>query len=337
MTNLRTNGTCLFLELLSVPESKAIKATAIATTIIGFFSSVAAIIGNAVVLVVLKKSERLQTPSNILIGFLCISDFLTGVIVTPFSAYRRLHEAFQGHPCLMRLICAYFAFFCLSTSLVTVGEISIDRYFAIMMPFKYQRSATNAKYIVIVSISWLLLGILALLPFIRVITAMVFFRVLFGLMGVIIITFLVTYARIFLVVKSHRRKICSVRHTSITAPESHTNERAMVIREGRKANTIAILMTFALVSYVPLAVMFILRGTLGDTIELVTIADPWADLFLQVNSSINPFIYCFRTKEIRDGILRILPETLRPFVSRIFCFRLLTRSREVSNFSVTLK
>lgn len=337
MEEWKVNGTCLFLHLLSIPDSKAIKATAIATTAIGFFSSVGAIIGNFIVLVALTKSSRLQTPSNILIGSLCISDVLTGLIVTPLSAYRRLHEAFHGHPCLFRLICAYFAFLCLSTSIVTVGEISIDRYFAIMMPFKYERGATNIRYVFIVVASWILLAALSSLPFIQVITAVVFFRILFALMGATIVVFLCTYARIYRIVISHRRKICSVQQTSITAQETRNRERETVVRESKKANTIAILMIFALLSYLPLAVVFILRGTIGDTVELVSIADPWADLALQINSAINPFIYCFRAKEIRDGVLRLLPESTRAIASRIFGFRLFVKRRKLNNITLTQK
>ena len=333
MAEGKSNGTCLFLQMLTIPDSNAIKGTAISTTLIGLFSSVGAIIGNGLVLVALKKSERLQTPSNILIGSLCISDFLTGLIVTPLSAYRRIHEAFHGHPCLFRLICAYFAFLCLSTSIAAVGEISIDRYLAIMMPFKYERGATIARYILVVAISWILLATLSLLPFIQAITAVIYFRILFALMGITIVLFLCTYARIHLIVVSHRRRICSVRHTSKTAQEIRRSERATMMQEGRKANTIAILMVFALLSYVPLAVMFILRGTMGDTIELVSIADPWADLFLQVNSSINPFIYCFRTKEIRDSVLRMLPENVRYIAAWIFGFRLFAKRKTLSSFT----
>lgn len=107
-------------------------------------------------------------------------------------------------------------------------------------------------------------------------------------------------------------------HVSTVTNESRNNDRAIVMREGRKANTIAILISVALISYVPLAVMFILRGTIGDTIELVAIADPWADLFLQVNSAVNPFIYCLRTKEIRDAVLRMMPMSVNLFLTRIF-------------------
>lgn len=319
------NGTCLFLELLFIPESRAIRGTAIATTIIGTFSSLAAIVGNSIVLAVLVKSERLQTPSNVLIGSLCASDLLTGLVVTPLSSTRRLHEAFHGHPCIVRLICAFFAFYCLSTSIVTVGEISIDRYYAITAPFRYQRHATNARYVFIVCMSWFLLGVLAVLPFVKAITATAFFRVLFVLMGVTIAVFLGTYFRIASIVKSQRRKICFVRQAStMITSESQISERTIVIREGRKAYTIAIIIVCAVVSYVPLAVMFILRGTIGDTIELVTIADPWADLILQVNSAINPFIYCLRTSEIRNTILRMLPESVRRHVASILRLRLLS-------------
>ena len=301
-----------------MPDSKAVKSTAIITTIIGCFSSLGAILGNTLVLFVLIKFDRLHTPSNTLIGSLCVSDLLTGFIVTPFSAARRLQEAHRIRPCVLRLVCAFFAFLCLATSIVTVGGISIDRYFAVVMPFRYRRNATIFRYLIIIAISWTSLGLITLFPFIAVIDTKTFFQVLFGLMGVSIVVFLITYAKISRIVRSHRRKICSVRHASYVSNDSTASERVLAIRESKKANTIAIVIGCGLCSYMPLAVMFILRGTIGDTVELVTIADPWADLFLQVTSAINPIIYCMRSSDIRDHISRALPDRLERLFLRIF-------------------
>ena len=310
MSNFKTTNTCLFLDVLHIKHDIAVKATAFATTTIGCIAAIGAVIGNALVLLIFIKFARLRTPSNLLIGSLCVSDILTGLIVIPLSAVRRIGESYDRHNCNVRLVCAFFAFLCLATSVVTVGEISIDRLYAIAMPFRYQRRANNVRYALLISISWLVLSLFALLPFLRVIKTTTFFIGLFTLMGISIVAFLASYAKISRIVQSHHRKLLPVRQNTIVSQDSRMSAGTMVMRERKKANTIAIVISFALVSYVPLAMMFILRGVIGDTIALVSIADPWADLFVHVNSMINPIIYCLRTREIRDPIIRILPDQI---------------------------
>eukprot|EP00794_Sanderia_malayensis_P011214 gene11214-12391_t len=334
MTGNHSQKLCLFLHELEVPDNVAIKATAIVTAILGTIVAIGAVIGNSIIIFVLIKFERLQIPSNLLLGSLCVTDLLTGLVVQPLSMIRRVNEAHNKHVCTVRLVCAYFAFLCVVASIINVCMISIDRYFAITMPFWYQRRVSNAKYCILIVCFWLLIAGFALLPFAGVLTAISFFQITFALMGLTIVMFLVAYSRIAVIVRNHQRRIHPHRHrnhhhqqqelpsdvtipveaTTTTGNATKTNGvTSYMSRERKKAYTIAIIVSFALVSYLPLAVMFILRGVMGDTIELVCIADTWADFILHFNSVVNPVIYCFRSEEIRLSVKRIMPSKLMHF------------------------
>ena len=315
-----TIETCLFLEIHDVSGSLAIKITAIATSVIGGLSALGSIFGNVLILYLFSKYERLRTPSNILLGSLCMTDFLTGLVVVPTVAARRMTEAYGKGICSIRIICAYFSYLCVITSIVTVGLISIDRYYAIVMPFRYLRLANNRSYAIIITLKWFILGAYSLLPFLRVLTGSDFFKIAFSLMGLTIIMFLVIYAKISRIVASHRRKIrpsvkltTAINITSSAAPTSHlrcSNHSIEFRAESKKAHTIAIVVIVTVICYSPLAVIFVLRGIYGDTYVLVNIADPWADLIIFINSMMNPIIYCLRTREIRDAAIKVLPECL---------------------------
>ncbi len=313
-TNQSHHSVCLFLHELDVPDNIAIKSTAYVTSVLGFLVATGAIIGNSVILFVLAKFERLQIPSNLLLGSLCVADLTTGVIVQPLSITRRMNEAYNNHICTVRLVCAYFAFLCVVASIINVCMISIDRYLAITMPFWYQRRICNAKYVLIISILWVLIAVFALLPFTKALTAKSFFNITFILMGLAIAMFLFAYSRIAVIVRTHRRKIRPSRHETITV-DSTTGETFYMNKERKKAYTIAIIVSFALISYLPLAVMFILRGIIGDKIYLVCIADTWADFILHFNSLVNPMVYCFRSEEIRQAVIRVTPEKIKNFVT----------------------
>ena len=492
-----TYKTCLFLNIQDVSGKPLIGFTAIATSVIGLLSSIGSVFGNGLVLYVIVKVRRLRTPSNILIGNLCISDFTTGFIVVPMISIRRITEAYGSGICVVRIICAYFAYLTVVVSIVTICMISIDRYFAIMRPFLYQRTITVTKYVVTVSIIWLILCVYSSLPFLRVMSGKSFFEIAFIVMTVTIIIFILCYARISSVAKSHRRKLhlpstvsrqeevlpnplpqrpcirwtikvvpvskqgtnenlssddntssnepgvvkksekvqvhslhqdhqkyemrhseaitssllleesnngklcpttetttnrefstnvipcnsihskqldptisqkcvhsalnqrrtrksskkqldhdnfaasgksdvkdladsihvytedtkvlkntevesSNSKHTLNHVPVTLTSNEKYNLNKGeqKKTNTVAILIFIAVLCYGPLAIIYILRSIIGDTFEIIYIADPWADLILYVNSTINPIIYCLRGREFRGAVKRVLPQCL---------------------------
>ena len=150
MNNTSTAEFCLFSVIKDSPHTFGIQFTAIATSVIGILSSFGSILGNALVLFVLMKHARLQIPSNLLLGNLCITDFITGLIVVPTISARRITEAYGKGICILRVTCAYFSYLTIMVSVFTVGVISIDRYYAIMKPFHYQRIINNKQYIIII-------------------------------------------------------------------------------------------------------------------------------------------------------------------------------------------
>ena len=152
-------------------------------------------------------------------------------------------------------------------------------------------------------------------------------------MTLAILVFAVCYARISKVVATHRRKVCPAEQRSRPRPHigekitimqrfSHRTTNSQIsdqfqnqLRERQKANTVALVVCFAMLCYGPLGVVFVLRGIMGDTYELVYLADPWADLIMFLNSVINPLLYCLRAKDIRHYIIRILPAGIKKFFS----------------------
>ena len=327
--NRTTVQVCLFSTIKAHRHGFGIQFTAIATSVIGLISSPGSILGNLLVLFVLIKNTRLQFPSNVLLGNLCVTDFMTGLIVVPTISVRRITEAYGKGICIVRVICAYFSYITVMVSIFTVGMISIDRYYAIMKPFTYQRTVNNKLYILIITFTWLMLGAYSSLPVLDIISGSMFFRIACALMTIAITVFAVCYARISRVVKAHRRKVWP--KSKQTKTRSYLSERIAStkrfshrfvskqfplqcqIREHQKANTVALVVCFAILCYGPLMIVFVLRGIMGDTFELVYLVDPWADLIMYLNSLINPLVYCLRACDIRQAIKRVVPSKLRKF------------------------
>ena len=289
---------CLFLEVIRVGNpSAAIKTTAIVTSVIHVFTATAALCGNGLMLYIFWHFKGLQTASNLLLASLCITDLLTGMIVQPLSIARRIIEAWGEHNCIVRAVCAYNAFLCIDASIQIVAIVSIDRWIAIKMPFRYPHIGKVERYLKVVAFTWLVWVVFTMMPFIDVFTASHFFIGITVSISINIFVVLVCYAQIFAVVLKHRKRI------SQQYPQQKIK---CVDNKQNNTNTIAIVIFVMLVSYLPLLPLFIIRGTMGDSESIVFILDAWADVFVYANSSVNPFIYWYRSREIRRSIHAVL-------------------------------
>ena len=250
-------------------------------------------------LYVFYSCKRLQTPSNLLLASLCVTDLLTGTIVQPLTMARRLIEASGAHHCIIRAVCAYHAFLCIGVSIQSIAVVSIDRCLAIKLPFQYTSMASLPRYLWVITVCWLVWIIITTLPFLKVLDASQFFIVIATLICINIGIVLISYAQIFIVVLSHRKRI------SEQTPQQGQFGKGIDNRENN-TNTIAIVILVMLICYLPLLPLLIFRGIVGDRVNIIYIFDAWVDVFVYACSSANPLIYWYRSKEIKSAVHSIL-------------------------------
>ena len=300
MMNASAPEFCVFLEVLRISSpTKAITASAIATSIFNALTASAAIVGNMLMLFVFWNFKRLQTPSNLLLASLCVTDFITGAIVQPLTITRRLLEANGAHNCQVRAVCAYNAFLCIGVSIQSIAVVSIDRCVAIKMPFRYANIASVKRYFWIVFVYWILWAVFISMPFTNILDASQFFIGIAVLICIDIGVVLLCYGQIFAVVLSHRKRI----HQQ-TPRQKHLGKG--VDNRENNTNTIAIVILVMLICYLPLLPLLAFRGIAGDKVNVVYVLDAWADVFVYACSSVNPLIYWYRSKEIKNAVHSVL-------------------------------
>ena len=114
--------------------------------------------GNLVVLAsICFRSEARKIQSNIFLVSLSLTDLLTSTLCGPYYL-RSLHvsefisdEQTRSWLCLTILIIAYFLAI---QSILSLALISLDRFFAVRMPFWYQRRVTRGSCMTAVGLSW---------------------------------------------------------------------------------------------------------------------------------------------------------------------------------------
>ena len=185
----------------------------------------------------------------------------------------------------------YFRYLLATASFLNVIVIAFDRLLAVSLHLRYQELITpkrvNIALVSLWSISCFTAFIIVFLPTRNKIVATVIL-----LIGYVLTT--VAYVRIYKVVKYHQNQIYSQNQLQ----NAQTRE---ILRQKKSAyNAIFVYLVF-LACYLPLLPSTILYMT--NTSEISFFVAYYASLFLiRLNSSLNPLVYCWRYREIRQSV-----------------------------------
>ena len=232
MNSTASTGKCLFLKKTTSSHlTQAGHDTAIAVSILSLITALSASMGNAMILYAFYRFQRLRSLPNILLTSLCVTDVLTGTIVQPLFATRRLQKVYkEGSICVIRLIYIFFANLCAGASIITIGLVTVDRCVAITLPYRYLSSVTAKVYIMMIMITWFVWTIFTILPFIEVLTMSQYFTGISSAFITTLVVVLISYALIYRVVVKQRRKIANVPCIGVdqgtgTEPDSRPEKR----------------------------------------------------------------------------------------------------------------
>lgn len=122
------------------------------------------IIGNSLVCIAVGIVKRLQSPSNLLIVSLALSDLLVAILVMPFSA---ILEVLGGRWPFSDTVCDLWTsldvIMC-TASILNLCMISVDRYFVITRPFQYAIKRTPKRMALMIAAVWSLAVIISVPP-----------------------------------------------------------------------------------------------------------------------------------------------------------------------------
>ena len=262
------------------------------------------IFGNIIFLITLIKTKSLHTPSNIILGALCVSDLLVGFIGQPICIVSFFQAVVTRQINQTRIATiGFISHLCVGLSFVYTLLGSIDRYLAICQPYQYHAKATNKIHLIMVLICGALSVLVACAEFARPLrTAYGIFSSTFLLGSIMAISF--SWVRIYKVMKQHQRAIA----TSIRSQPSREDLRRR-IAERKKTYTIGTVVAVLIFCYTPSSVVtihfiishrFFCWYTQRDFI--ITL---WAVFLVNVNSLLNPLIYYMRSRDFREAAMRV--------------------------------
>ncbi|XP_067239351.1 trace amine-associated receptor 13c-like [Chanodichthys erythropterus] len=283
------------------------------------------ILGNSVVIISIAHFKQLQTPTNILVMSLALTDLLLGLVVMPFSMIRSVSGCwYYGDAfCLLH---STFDLFLTSVSILHLVCIAVDRHQAVCYPLQYPTRITIPVAWVMVLISWTLVaaysyGLLyskanveGLEEYIKsrycIGSCSLLFSKLWSVLDTLLTFFLPCsvmvglYVRIFVVAKKHVRTISEANH----------NENVNVFKSSRRserkaAKTLGVVVGAFIFCWLP----FFINSIMDPYINFSTPAALF-EVFVwlgYINSTINPIIYGFFYPWFRKTLSLII--TMRIF------------------------
>uniref|UniRef100_A0A8C4RQZ9 D(1B) dopamine receptor n=1 Tax=Erpetoichthys calabaricus TaxID=27687 RepID=A0A8C4RQZ9_ERPCA len=121
------------------------------------------LLGNVLVCTAVIRFRHLRTKvTNIFIVSLAVSDLLVAVLVMPWKAVAEVVGYWPfGTFCNVWVA---FDIMCSTASILNLCVISVDRYWAISSPFRYERKMTQRVAFIMISATWSLSVLISFLP-----------------------------------------------------------------------------------------------------------------------------------------------------------------------------
>ena len=263
-------------------------------TVLGV-ASIMGTVGTSLVLLSIVKFESLRAIPDLFIFSLSLSDFLVTAIFQPLKAYRFAHWEEGSTNVVLLTISSFLGYFSLTASVTNMFGVTVERLISIRFPLKYDLLVTKSRALVTIICIWIFSIIYGaiwsteLVP--KQYLAIYFILVLIGTVSI--------YFYIFLVAKRLEDSVTQAQCGSTDVERPNTK------RERKAAKTIAIILGVAVLCWLPLLVVPHVLANHMDRASFLKVFFPIHVLSV-CNSSINPYIYCVRSRRYSVAFVKLL-------------------------------
>ena len=264
--------------------------------------SIAASLGNTLIIIALQKVSSIHSPTKLLFQNQAVTDLCVGLLVQPLHA-STIIMAFTARVdpnTEYYVVKAYQVvnFIASGASLISPTAISIDRLLALRLGLRYRHIVTLKRARVVVCCIWLtgLKGALLYLTLGERITQCMVVVVLIVCGG----TANFCYTRIFYRLRRHQARV----HDQ----QGQSNGTGIQLNIKKYKNTVSsmvwvqFVLVLTLVPFIIVVVIIQINGANKDSLLLITATVT----VLYSNSSLNPFLYCWKISEVRKAVKDIV-------------------------------
>ena len=286
---------------------------------INIFLAITASLGNTLILIALHKATSIYPPTKLLFRCLAVTDLLVGLISQPLYVVTILFSEFTAWNVNVAITRAVDFFFSLlpAVSILISAAISVDRLLALLLGLRYRHTVTLRRVWVVLVCFWLISALQATgstcsdeCPKLDTIADTLFSPLL--MLSLLVSVF--SYAKIFVTLR-HRQVQVHCNTQQGQRPNGRGNQ-LNIARYKKTVYSIAWVQLALLICYIPYIVLRFLSplGLLDKLLstEKSIILESFLTL-LFLNSSLNPALYCWRIRDVRQEVKNIIRKIFRCF------------------------
>ena len=263
---------------------------------LNIFLSITASLSNAVILIALHKVTSIYPPTKLLFRYLAVTDLCVGLISQPLFALITLGISWD---CILHIFNASSVVLA-AVSILTSTSISVDRFLALMMGLRYRHVVTLRRVRALIICVWILSCALAAGTQFWVYNFHhITFRVLIVLIILCILTSIISYTKIYLRLRHHQLHLQENLQQQ-GQPPNRGEIPLNIARYKKTVSSIAWVQLALLICYLPFSVYQMLW--FHDVLDQGIIGSDVTFCFLFLNSSLNPILYCWKIKDVRQAV-----------------------------------
>ena len=280
------------------------KTQSISFSAVNIFLSITATLGNSLILAALHKESSLHPPSKLLYRCLATTDLLVGVVNHPLYATYWMsvvheHWSLCRHSFKLTGVTSYAL---CSVSLLTLTAISVDRLLAMLLGLRYKEIVTLRRTYIILGIVWVVCLITGL--FFHLNYPIAAWGSLISISFCLVIS-IASYATIFRALSHHQAQI----QDHVQEQSSQPNVPNMA--QYRKVLHSALWVQLALVvCYVPYFTVERVISLRKERFPNFIIIRGIAVVLVFFNSTLNPFLYCWKISEVRRAVKQTIRQAI---------------------------
>ena len=273
-------------------------------------NALSAIIGtlcNVFIIVAVLRTSSLHTPSIIVVSSLAFSDMLVGILVQPSlvtmnvggilgdnSVYCKAGTAFQFTAVLFS-----------GNSFFVLTLVSAERLTAMHFHLRYSTIATSRKILLLIVFLWvvsLVIAILRVFVLERDVSTKMFLIVLLTNM----LISLLIHLKLIRIINKHKANIRTQVQVACAVSQRAERGSSVCSSQGQKSVWTVIFITGLIyVCFLPFLTVVVIEYFIGFTTLLGSLYFI-TETIIFVNSTLNPLIFCYRIREIRRAVIKML-------------------------------
>ena len=285
----------LFMDSFNLSQNTSGEDTVshIITSAINVPSMLVAIVGNSLILAAIlsTRSPSLRSPAILLLCNLAVSDLLVGLVIQPLF----IVSVFHSTRLLLTGIWFILSNSACGISLCTLTAIAVDRFLALHYHLRYSTIVTSFRIKTFLTALWLMNFIFSGTVYFWSLRIFSLYLTIFVCLCLIISIF--CYVRIFKIVRHQQKKI-QCQHQAVNLPQGSTISNLLQL-EKSAINSFLFFIVMVLF-YIPVSTylsLFITKNTWQSGWRVAT-------TLVYINSSVNPFLYCWRIGDLRAAVLK---------------------------------